>query len=359
MTSLMARTADRVRAEIAGWPDGAAEAEGFLNHDGVDISRRVRVHVHATKSGRTLRLDFSATDPQAYSPVNLPQATAQAVSMQAVIAAPDPTIPMNSGAFDAIECHIPPGRLISPQFPASVNHYFPTAHLTYNVVLAAMGKLNPSRAVAPSGLGSGAIAVGYPMGRAGKPTVQYEILITSLGGTSEGDGASVVLAMNHFAPGTPVEIVETEYPVRVRKFAMWTDSAGAGTQRGGIGFDREYEFLGPCTLTVRSSNQAETARGIFGGGSPQASETSITLPDGTSQEMGVLETRAIEPGLVLRLARSGGGGYGDPHERPAGRVLADVADGYVSREAAARLYGVAVGADGRLDEDATRRLRSR
>ncbi len=359
MATLIERTAARVRAEVAAWPDGSAEAEGFLDHDGVDTSRRVRIHVHATKTGARLRLDFSQTDPQAYSPVNLPQPTAQAVSMQAVIAASDPTIPMNSGAFDAVDFAIPPGRLISPQFPASVNHYFPTAHLTYNVVLAALGKLNPARAVAPSGLGSGAIAVGYPMGRAGKPTVQYEILITSLGGTSQGDGASVVLAMNHFAPGTPVEIIETEYPVRVKKFDMWQDSAGAGKQRGGIGFDREYEFLTACTLTVRSSNQKEAAWGLFGGGSPPPSKTSITLPDGAREDMGVLETRAIEPGSVLRLARSGGGGYGDPHDRPAERVHADVADGYVSRAAAARLYGVVLDADGALDDDGTRRLRNR
>lgn len=357
MATLMVRTADRVRAEVAAWPDGIAEAEGFLDHDGVDKSRRVRIHARATKTGNTLTIDFSDTDPQVYSPVNLPQPTTQAVSMQAVIAASDPTIPMNSGAFDAVDFVIPPGLLVSPQFPASVNHYFPTAHLTYNVVLAAMGQLNPARAVAPSGLGSGAIAVGYPKGRAGKATVQYEILITSLGGTSGGDGASVVLAMNHFAPGTPVEIVETEYPVRVRRFDMWRDSAGAGKQRGGIGFDREYEFLSECTLTVRSSNQKEAAWGLFGGGSPQPSQTSISMPDGTVEQMDVLETRAIKPGMGLRLARSGGGGYGNPHERLVEAVLDDVADGYVSREAASRLYGVSIGEDGTLDEAETRRLR--
>ena len=359
MATLMVRTADRVRAELAAWPDGSAEAEGFLDHDGVDKSHRVRIHVRATKTGETLRLDFSDTDAQVYSPVNLPEPTAHAVSMQAVLAASDPTIPMNSGAFDAIDFVTPPGRLVSPQFPASVNHYFPTAHLTYNVVLAALGRLNPARAVAPSGLGTGAIAVGYPKGRAGKATVQYEIMITSLGGTSDGDGASVVMPMNHFAPGTPVEIVETEYPVRVKRFDMWRDSAGAGKQRGGIGFDREYEFLTECTLTVRTANHKETAWGLFGGGSPQASKTSITHPDGTIEQIDVLETRAITPGMALRLARSGGGGYGDPHERPAAAVQADVANGYVSREAASRLYGVAIGEDGMLDEDETRRLRDR
>jgi hypothetical protein len=67
------------------------------------------------------------------------------------------------------------GTLVNPQFPATVNHYFPTSHVVYTCVLAALGKFNPARAVAPAGFGTGAIAIGYSKGRAGKPTVQYEL----------------------------------------------------------------------------------------------------------------------------------------------------------------------------------------
>ena len=147
---------------------------------------------------------------------------------------------MNSGAFESVGFVIPPGRVVNPQFPATVNHYFPTSHLVYNCVLAALGRFNPTRAVAPSGLGTGAIAIGYTKGRAGKATVQYELKISSLGGTSDHDGAAMVLPMNHFAPGTPIEVVETEYPAMVTRYDVWTDSAGAGQQRGGIGYVREY-----------------------------------------------------------------------------------------------------------------------
>ena len=119
----------------------------------------------------------------------------------AVIAASDPTIPMNSGVLDAVDFVMPPGTLVNPQYPASVNHYFPTSHVVYTCVLAALGKFNPARAVAPAGFGTGAIAIGYTKGRAGKPTVQYELMVTSLGGTSSHDGTSIVLPMNHFTPG--------------------------------------------------------------------------------------------------------------------------------------------------------------
>src|SRR5262249_45728910 len=203
MASLIERTAARVRGELARWPDGEHSAEARLDHDGADRSKPVRVRVIARKAGDRLTLDFSETDAQAKGPVNTPRPTAQAVSLLALIAASDPTIPMNSGVLDAVDFVMPPGTLVNPQFPATVNHYFPTSHVVYTCVLAALGKFNPARAVAPAGFGTGAIAIGYTKGRAGKPTVQYELMVTSLGGTSTHDGASIVLAMNHFTPGTP------------------------------------------------------------------------------------------------------------------------------------------------------------
>ena len=124
-------------------------------------------------------------------------------------------------------------------------------------MLAALGKFNPARAVAPAGFGTGAIAIGYSKGRAGKPTVQYELMVTSLGGTSAHDGVSLVMPMNHFTPGTPVEIVETEYPVMVQRYDIWRDSAGAGRCRGGIGHVREYRLLVDCILTARTSSHRQ------------------------------------------------------------------------------------------------------
>ena len=347
IAELLTRTTDRVRREIAAWPDGAFDAEGFLDHDGNDRSKPVRLHVMATKRGDRLTLDFSDCDGQAAGPVNTPWATARAAAMQAVLAASDPTIPMNSGAFDAIDFTAPEGRIVTPQFPATVNHYFPTSHLVYNCVLAALGRFNPERAVAPSGLGTGAIAVGFKEGRSGKPTVQYELMITSLGGTRDHDGAAIVQPMNHFAPGTPVEIVETEYPVSVKRFEIRTDSAGAGRWRGGIGFVREYEFLADCTMTVRSANHKHAAWGLFGGGSPTPSKTTIQPPGEAPAETDILETRPVKAGSRLAMYQSGGGGYGDPKERRLDLVQADVDNGYVSLQAAKDVYGVDVEDDER------------
>jgi N-methylhydantoinase B len=338
MTSLIERTAARVRGEFAQWPDGEHSAEALLDHDGADRSKPVRIKVSARKRGDRLTLDFSGTDAQAKGPVNTPLPTAQAVSLLAVIAACDPTIPMNSGVLDAVDFIMPPGTVVHPQFPASVNHYFPTSHVVYTCVLAALGKLNPARAVAPAGFGTGAIAIGYSKGRAGKPTVQYELMVTSLGGTSSHDGTSIVLAMNHFTPGTPVEIIETEYPVMVRRYDIWRDSAGAGRHRGGVGNVREYQLLVDVILTARTSNHRQGAWGLNGGEPPALSRAVINPDTPQAEEMDCMETRMVAAGTVVRLAQAGGAGYGEPRERPQELVQQDIDDGYVSPEAAALTY---------------------
>ncbi len=92
MADLLRRTTERVRAAFADWPDGSHDCEGWLDHDGADTSKRVRIHVRATKAGDRLSRDFSGSDAQTAGPVNTPGATARAVSMQAVLAASDPTI---------------------------------------------------------------------------------------------------------------------------------------------------------------------------------------------------------------------------------------------------------------------------
>lgn len=340
MDGLIARAEYRIRNEIAGWPDGIAKAEGFLDHDGSDRDKTVRIQVVATKSGDRLTLDFSGSSPQTAGPVNLVSCTTEAASLMALLAICDPTIPVNGGLRGAAQFVLPEGLVVNPRRPATVNLYFPSAHLVYNCVQSALGKLNPDRAVAPSGLGSGAVTIGYQKARSGKPAVLYELLNTSLGGNSRGDGVAMVMAMNHYTPGAPVEIFESEYLLRIRAFDIVRDSAGAGRNRGGLGYAREFEVLEDSVLTVRSSNHRFAAPGLAGGMSPRPSRVVVNPGRADSEELGPLETRRLKAGDVIRFERSGGAGYGDPRERPSDRVRDDVADGYVSAEAARTVYGL-------------------
>jgi N-methylhydantoinase B len=338
MASLMDLTARRVTAELASWPDRSAEAEGFLDHDGAVKDKPVRIHVRATKTGAQLRLDFTGSAVQTTGPVNLVSATAEAASLLALLATCDPTIPVNFGLRAAVDFVLPEGTVVNARHPATVNLYFPTAHLVYNTVLSALGAINPARAVAPSGLGSGAVTIGYRRSRGGKPAVLYELLNTSLGGTSRNDGAAAVMAMNHFTPGAPVEIFESEYPLRVRAFEMVRDSAGAGRHRGGLGYARELEVLEDSVLTVRSSNHIFATHGHGGGLAPSPSRVILNPHRADREELSAIETRDLKAGDVIRFERSGGGGFGPPSERDGEAVREDVRNGYISVQAAAEIY---------------------
>src|SRR5262245_3826535 len=283
-------------------------------------------------------LSTSPAAAQTVGPLNLVRCTGEAASLMAVLAICDPTIPVNFGLREAVDFVLPEGTVVNARHPATVNLYFPTAHLVYNTVLSALGALNPARAVAPSGLGSGAVTIGYRTSRSGKPAVLYELLNTSLGGTSAHDGVAVVMAMNHFTPGAPVEIFESEYPLRVRTFELVRDSAGAGRHRGGLGYAREFEVLEDSVLTVRSSNHIFAAQGYAGGLGPRASRVIINPDRPDREELSAIETRHLKAGDVIRFERSGGAGFGPPSERSPEAVREDVRNGYVSAQAAAEVY---------------------
>ena len=209
--------------------------------------------------------------------------------------------------------------------------------------------MNTSRAVAPAGLGCGALVIGYRKSRSGKPAVLYELLMTSLGGTRLHDGVAMVSTMNHLTPGAPIEILETEYPVRVRRYDIWEDFAGAGQHRGGIGHIREFEVLEDSLLSIRSANHRFAAQGQSGGFSPKTSRVIVNPDRGDSEELEPIGTRHLRAGDVIRFERSGGAGLGSPKQRSREDVIEDVRNGYVSLGAAQMIYGQHLVA-GDLDE---------
>ena len=355
MEAVLTLTARRLAREISALPDGTVSAEGLLDHDGANHERTVQIAVEITKSGDRLRIDFSRCDEQTEGPVNLTQWTTRSVSLLAVLAAIDPVIPVNSGLLEQVDFVLPDHSVVNPSYPATVNLYFPTAVMVYTCVLSALAKLNPARAVAPSGMVTGAVSLGYRKAR----KVQYELALTGLGGTATHDGSPILTPINHFTAGSPIEIVESEYPVLVRRYEMWRDSAGAGTYRGGVGYVRELQVLEDCALTLRSAGHQNPAWGHAGGTSPATSHTTINPGSTGERRIGPIATTSLRAGDVLQIARSGGAGFGSPRGRDDAAVLVDVLDGYVSLDAAREVYGVAISADTlEIDDTATRRMRS-
>jgi N-methylhydantoinase B len=354
------RSADaRVRQTLSEWPDGESEAEATVDNDGVDLDKPLRLHVRVIKKGDTITFDFSEMNEQVRGPINLRPQCGEGGSLLALLSYLDPSIPINDGTRQAVQFINPEGRLTNPRWPAPVNNYFGLTHVLYSTVLKALAQFNPSRAVGTAGLGCGAIAVGYRAEDGSRQTVQYELFPSSLGANPMHDGTSPVEPMSHFTPNTPVEILETEFPVRVLRYEWMPDSAGAGEHRGGPGYRKEYKLLNDALITLRLAHMFEnTGWGVFGGQAPPSASASLNPGSEDERPLRPLETFDAHTGDVLSIRMPGGGGYGEPSRRDPEAVLEDVLNGYVSIEAARDTYRVALDPDSMtVDEQATTALR--
>jgi N-methylhydantoinase B len=330
----------RVRTALAAWPDGAAEAERFLDDDGVEVGQPVRLHVRVTKQGDRIRFDFRGSDDQAKGPANVRPPLVRAACGFCLMTLVDPHLPVNDGLLRVIEAEFREGSICNPRFPAPVNTYNPTMHAIADALFEALSHLVPDKKTA-DGCGTRSIIVGH-RAEGGRAMVQYELFGGGSGGRLGQDGVSGTTVNHSNGKIASVEIVESEYPVRVERFELIPDSGGAGEWRGGLGFAREYTNLGgEARFSVRSTKHTIPPSGMDGGAPARGGR--CAMASGTAAER-VLPTRQsdvpLATGARFVLETPGGGGYGDPHARDPQAVLADVLDGYVSPEAAAAQYGV-------------------
>lgn len=334
-------TEARVRQGLKAWPDGKYSGATEFLADGQLFKEPVRFAVTIEKSGDSITFDLTGSSPQVVSPQNIRPQSQLAAAALAMVTSMDPTIPLNFGALRPIKLVSKPGLVVEARFPAPVGSYFASTAMLYSACLMALAKFNPARAVASSGFGTSGPVLGYPHARSGRPAVGYELMSPSLGGTPKHDGALAVNPMHQYTPYTPVEILETEYPVQLERVETLIDSAGAGKYRGGLGYRKTYKVLADCTLNFRRM-QAAQPQGVFGGASPAAVHSRIN-PDTPQEEVLTRSTAyPLKAGWTFDFQSQGGSGYGDPLTREPGLVLDDVLDGFVSVEGAARDYGVVV-----------------
>ena len=329
-----------LKAAIAEWPDGRFEAERFVDDDGVELERPVRVHVVATKAGDALHFDFSGSADQTKGPANIRPPLVQAACAYALISLIDPGLHVSSGLLRGFTMTARDGSVLNPRFPAPVNTYNPTIHALVDAIFDAMSHIVPGK-VRADGSGSRSIILGGRNTYTGKGYVQYEIIAGGAGARASKDGASGITVNQSNAKIAPIEIIESEFPTRIARFELIADSGGAGEFRGGLGIRREYLNLADARFSIRSMKHIIAPNGCAGGSVGRTGDIWINPETGEAKR---LPTRyadyPLKAGDMFRLDTPGGGGHGDPLAREAERVLADVREGAVSREAAEREYGV-------------------
>jgi N-methylhydantoinase B len=330
----------RLTGTFAEWKDGRFDAERFVDDDGIELEKPVRIHVVVTKSGETLHFDFSGSADQTKGPANVRPPLVQAACGYCLISLIDPAMYVCQGLLKAFTIKAREGSVLNPRFPAPVNTYNPTVHALVDAVYDALSNIVPDK-VRADGSGSRSIILGGRGTSTGKGYVQYEIIAGGAGARAHKDGVSGITVNQSNAMIAPIEIIESEFPTRLQRFELIPDSGGAGRFRGGLGIRREYLNLEDARFSIRSMKHVIPPNGCAGGSTGRAGD--IWINPGTPQARRLPTRYADYPlrqGDVFRLDTPGGGGHGDPLAREPERVLADVREGTVSPAGAERQYGV-------------------
>jgi N-methylhydantoinase B len=333
----------RTREEISGFADGVYTHEELILEDGAQ-GGPYRLCLKLTVDGDELELDFTGTDPQVKGPINAPLSATYAATFYVMRCLTDSTIPNTEGSKRPIRIVAPRGSLVNCQWPAATHQRMVVCHSLVDLIMGAMAQSVPQRVMADS-CGCHYNEVFATDLTTGKRVTFGEVSPGGLGATASKDGANGLSCHVTNCPIPPLEAVEIENPVLFLRRELVTDSGGAGRFRGGLGVELTYRILTPNPQLHRTSQKfARPPQGVFGG-NPGTLATWLINP-GTGGERGVPnsigDVEPLEEGDVVLNRTPGGGGYGDPGERPLDEVIADVLEGFISSEAALRDYGVKV-----------------
>lgn len=320
-------------------PDTRFSHEEKVEDDLGDEPVTFRVAVQA-KDG-LLYADFTGTSPAFEGAKNIPLNATVATVWVVAKSMLDPRIPASEGAFRPLRVIAPEGTIVNPQPPSAVGERALSCQVLADVLMGAMSKLVPERALAECGPHHG-INISGVNPRTGRYFANHESFAGGMGSRRTKDGVSACRVHIAGSANLPVEPLEADLPVLIRRYELRRDSGGPGKFRGGLGLRRDIEVRSDeVRVTLRSERQVIPAYGTEGGG-PGATGEFILNPDTESEEKLPIfvSNRRFARGDVISIRTPGGGGYGEPRERSRELVEEDVRSGYVSRQVAREVYGV-------------------
>ena len=356
---LLARAETLTRREIESIPDGEYRFEDYLDNDGVELGRRVKIAVAIRVRGSSMTFDFTGTDAQVRGPFNSVPASTLSAVYYAVRAISDPSVPNNGGCFRSVDVVLPEGTVVNPKPPAPVSCRTATIKRIADTILGALVKAMPHRMPAANSGTLLVMAFGGQDPQTGGPFVASELAAGGMGARPRKDGIDVIETDVSNCMNIPVESVEMSFPLRIRSSGLWTDSGGAGQFRGGLGLVKVFEATTTDVMVShRGERFASAPWGLHGGAPGRSAHAFILRKDGTREELPSKKMIVLHPRDQLWEYIAGGAGYGDPLDRDPELVWADVLDGKVSRESAREAYGVAFTTEhGGVDEVGTKERR--
>ena len=359
MAELLDRAEMQTRSHIEKIPNGTYRFTDWLDNDGVELDKKIAITVSVTVKGSDVFVDFTGTSPQVRGPVNAVPACALSAVRYVIKVITDPDIPNNEGCYRMIHLNIPERTVLNPQRPAAVNCRAVTLRRVVDTMLGAFAQALPGRIPAANNGHPLVCHFGGFVEGSGRPFIVSESGTGGMGARPTKDGIDCIFTDTSNAMNIPVEVAESATPLWVHYYRIRRDSGGAGRWRGGCGFEKEYESLADnVTLSHRGERHFTQPWGLAGGETAAASRTVVVRADGRREVVPSKATINLDRHDRVIMWTSGGGGYGDPLERPAAQVLEDVFDRKIGFEKARDVYGLVV-EDGQLCAEETEALRNR
>src|SRR5215813_4262619 len=339
MDEILDYTERLTRAALTELPDGEWSFEDWIDDDGIDYGKPIRLFVTFRKAGDALVADWTGTSPQVKGAINNTASFTRAATYTCLKSVLAHDVLCNAGFYRAIDVIAPPGTIANGVLPAASAARGLTGFRMLDTCFGALAQMLPARSIAASEGGNTGVSIGgyYPDRR---PFIFVEFICSAWGGRAWADGldGNANMLANMSLP--PVEITEAEQPLQILCTEFVQDVGGPGKHRGGMSIRRDYKLLADeAVLQVRADRHAFRPYGLYGG-QPGRPAHNVLNPGPNERTLPGKLTMTMKRGDIFRHEQPGAGGWGDPLERDPARVLRDVRNELVSVESARDDYGV-------------------
>ena len=353
-------TEAKCRAVVAQIEDGVYEAAAVLDDNTPNGIEPVHIHARVTVERGSMIIDLSGCEKERTRGLNSRTLAGARIAYKALT---QPLAPVNEGSFRALDIVLPEGNIMMARYPAPMTGWSRILPTVVDVIVRSLAPAMPDRTPAAhhGTMGGGSIIFSGIDPKTQRRFVTQSIEGAGWGGrpTEDGENGSVSICQGDVRNGS-IEAMELKVPILIENRGFRPDSGGPGKFRGGVGLSVRARSLVDGRWNLgRSDRRSCPPWGLWGGMSGSYSECFVKKPDDSDFKPNYGFRTPLPADSVMSTLTGGGGGWGDPLERQIARVREDVLNEFVSREAAAKFYGVIVKDDLSIDEAATAAQRAK
>ncbi len=311
LAALQRYSATLMRHALRQIPEGTYRAEDFLDDDGYSpepVRLKVAIRIHRGRA----TVDFTGSSPQRRGGVNAVLAITLSAVFYVFRCLLGEDVPACAGLMEPIQVIAPEASVVNARPPAAVAAgNVETSQRIVDLLLRALARALPRRIPAASSGTMNNLSFGGIDPRTGSPFAYYETIAGGMGARPSADGLSGVHTHMTNSLNTPVEAIESHFPVRVRRTSLRRGSGGRGQFQGGDGIIREIEFLAEARCSILSDRRRFPPYGLAGGQPGKPGRNTLTV-SGRTRRLPSKTVFTAPPGSILRIETPGGGGWGKP-----------------------------------------------